>query len=548
MIKEQNIVEEEVKEHIVKVDTVGIIAEILNNLVDIREGVRELLSNAAAREVGATQVKVGVFEDPALGLSFYVEDDGCGMDYTGDGAGRLGRFLNIAQGRQSGHPSDEFGEKGLGTILLYNSRHVEVQTWDGKSEYYYNVIMNDPRGNILDEQKLLEPKLHKIPVKEDRFVKKGTKITVGGWDNKRKFTSEFKMEALERYLSHHTVVGFTLPRDSNYPLPKFILGRGGEYPKEIKPGFPYLWENKNVETLKTVIFHDIKKTKKTQDGKNVEITLKGGVSIESGKFNLSSTGGVWLSVRGIPYFNLDTNKYAKRLGLKDDFVKFVVNCNDVRLNMGRNDFCYDDRYDAFEEALNDAFDDIKNDTTFQKFYRNYHKVNLIELQEYMSQKKKEFLSPEKKFVWYKGRQLLSIPESEYDTAALLWKLEGLGFLPFKVFQTLQYPGYQKGIDLLVDMQEDAESQLKLCEYAEIERLFSRFLRHKHDARQTSIIICWKMDGVKGQPGKIEKTSMQYKYYYNISDTRVPIFEISSFPNIFVGTKEEAEEKEKTSKQ
>ena len=62
-------------------------------------------------------------------------------------------------------------------------------------------------------------------------------------------------------------------------------------------------------------------------------------------------GGVWLSVNGIPYFKLNTNKYSRKLNMTDDFVRFVVECDDVRLNLSRNDFSYNEAYDAFEDAL-----------------------------------------------------------------------------------------------------------------------------------------------------------------------------------------------------
>ena len=82
----------------------------------------------------------------------------------------------------------------------------------------------------------------------------------------------------------------------------------------------------------------------------------------------------------------------------------------------------------------------------------------------MTEKKAEFLSPDKKFVWLNGRKLIAEPESEQDTAALIWMLEGADKLPFAQFRTLQYPGYHRGIDLLVDIQEETESELKMFSY------------------------------------------------------------------------------------
>lgn len=538
-----DIADEEVISHRLKVDPVGVIAEILSNLADARDGIRELLSNSAAKQVHAKHINIKVYESDE-GLAFTVEDDGCGMNYTGDGNGRLDLFLNIAKSKQSGYGSDEFGAKGLGTILLYNSRQVKIQTWDG-GKYSYRVTMQNPKGSILDDKKLLSPIVYQTLAEIDPLLKRGAKVSVLGWDDKNALPKEFIINKLERYLYYHTVVGYTLPTETrSTPLPEVHLSVRGES-KTLKAGFPHILEDEHTDDLKTVIFGPVKIVKKTPKKKTVEIMLRGGVTTETSKFNLTDeTGGVWLSVNGIPYFRLYTNKYAKKLGLTDDFIRFAVECADVRLNMGRSDFNKDDCYDAFEDALDDAFSQIKDDPRFQKFYAYRHKEIRIKIQQYMTKKKEEFLSPDKQFVWYKESQLIAEPESEYDVAALLWILEGLKGLPFEHFRTLQYPGYRKGIDLLVEIQEEPESEKQLCVYSELERFFSTFLKHKHDPRQMSLVICWKNDGLRGKPGSLEKTSKPYKFLYRISDTIIPVYEISSFPDIFVGTRREAKEMNK----
>jgi len=522
------------------IDPVGIISEIIGNIADERDVIRELLSNAAAKEIAAKHISVRVYESDK-GLSFTVEDDGCGMSYTKDeeNLGRLDKFLNIAQGKQAGFPSDEFGAKGLGTILLYNSRRVEVETWDG-GEKTYRVVLQDARRTILEDKKLANPVVYTSPSASDPLRKKGTKVTVLGWNERETIPKEFRLEELDRYLRYRTVVGYTRLDTRETPLPEFVLTVGGQV-RKLTAGFPYIKDVDTVEDAKTVTFGPITKERNTPSGKNVHIVLKGGVTTETGKHGLTElTGGVWLSVNGIPYFKFRTNQYARKLGLTDDFVRFVVECDDIRLNLSRSDFSYDETYDAFEEAVQDAFMQIKNDPKFEKFYRNRRRELRIRLQDYMTRKKDEFLSPEKRYVWYKNRPLVAEPESEYDVAALLWILEGLNALPFANFQTLQYPGYREGIDLLVNFQEDRESEKHICAYAEIERLFSNLIRHEHDPGQMTLAFCWRVDRPRVTIGKIEQTRKSYKYVYAVSDIHIPIFEISSFPGIFVGTKAEAE--------
>lgn len=545
MSTDKKIIDEELKEHPPVVEAVGIISEVLSNLGDVRGGIRELLSNAVAKEVGAKRVEVRVYESDK-GLAFTVEDDGCGMDYTGDGRGRLDRFLNIAQGKQAGYISDEFGAKGLGTIFLYNSREVVVETWDG-GEFWYRVILRNPRKSVLDDKKLSIPLVHKIPAKAPP-INRGTKVSVFGWNNMDSVTKDFKLEELEWYLRYHSVVGYTRIETRDTPFPEFAIQVGGAR-KVLKPGFPYITSDFRDETsrVKTVTFSSINIPKKTVDGKTVKIIVKGGVTTETAKFDLTDyTGGVWLSHNGIPYFRLRANKYARKLGLTDDFVRFVVECDDVRLIMNRSDFSLDEYYDAFEDAIDNAFEKIKNDQSFLEFYSNRRREIRSEIQERMTRKKEEFISSDKRFVWYKDKRLIAEPESEYDVAALLWILEGLGGLPFKEFKTLQYPGYREGVDLLADIQEEPESEKRLCVYAELERFFSHFLKQKHDPRQMSLAICWKVDGLRGKPGKLQKTGKPYKHIYSISDVTISVFEISSFPDIFVGTRSEAEELKKRS--
>lgn len=530
-------------EHEIAIDPVGFIAEIINNIGDQRDIIRELISNAASKEVSATKVEIKVYESD-LGLAVTVSDDGIGMNYTKDNKkpGRLDKFLNAAQGEQAGFKSDEFGAKGLGAKLLYDSSRVEIETWDG-GEKSYRIVLDQPYENII-EKKLAVPTVFTTTVKKN-IVKKGTTITVKGLARVKTITKNFKLDHLEKYLRYYTVIGYTKTETRSTPLPEFILSVGG-ISKSIKPGFPFITSENKTEDTKIATFGPIEIQNTTQTGKTVRVLLKGAITTETGKFQLTEeTGGVWLSVKGIPYFKLPTNSYARKLMLTDDFIRFVVECDDVSLNMSRSDFSYDERYDAFEDALNDAFGKIKEDPTFQKFYQNRRRELMVEMQSVMNQKKEEFSSEDKKYVWYKGKMVLAEPESEYDTAALLWILEGQGGLPFAKFKTLQYPGYREGIDMLVNYQEEEDKEEHICTYAEIEKMFSSLIKHKHSIGQMSLAFCWKMDKDRINLGKIAATKKPYKHIYSFGDTNIPVFEINQFPGIFVGNKKEAKEHNQT---
>ena len=530
------------EEHRMIIDPVGFISEIINNIGDQRDIIRELISNAASKEIGATEVDIRIYESD-LGLSITVSDNGCGMNYTKNEKvpGRLDKFLNAAQGKQAGFESDEFGAKGLGTKLLYNSESVEIETYDG-GEYWYRVVLNKPLKTILDDKKLATPVVHIFKAAGYPDLKKGTKITVKGWARVPTIPRDFKLERMERYLRYYTVIGYTRKIEvRGQPFPRFSVSVGAQR-KIMNAGFPYITVDEKTVDPKTIVFGPIEIEKKTPSEKTVKITLKGGITTDTGKFQLTEErGGVWLSVNGVPYFKLFTNKYARKLNMTDDFIRFVVECDDVRLNMSRSDFSYDENYEAFEDATAEAFSRIKEDSKFQRFYQNTRKERKIEIQTKMNEKKEEFSSEDKRYVWWRERRLIAEPESEYDTAALLWILEGLGALPFAKFTTLQYPGYREGVDLLIDYQEEKDKEEHKCVYAELERLFSSFIRHEHDTGQMSLAFCWKLDRSKVALGKINTTKKQYKYTYTFADSTIPVYEISQFPDIFVGTKKDAKE-------
>jgi len=96
---------------------------IFKNLIKERKQpldlIRELLSNAGAREVQATRIEISYTKDRE-GHIFEVVDNGCGMNFTGrqDLPGRLDRFLGLGLSAIVGQQADEFSWKGLGSKLV----------------------------------------------------------------------------------------------------------------------------------------------------------------------------------------------------------------------------------------------------------------------------------------------------------------------------------------------------------------------------------------------------------------------------------------------
>ncbi len=109
------------------VHEISLMRQIILERVHALDLSRELVSNAAAREVGATEIKIKYTVDDA-GHIFEVSDNGCGIDYTGatSAPGRLDGFFGPGLSSIVGVKGDEFSWKGLGSKLAYHSQRIEL--------------------------------------------------------------------------------------------------------------------------------------------------------------------------------------------------------------------------------------------------------------------------------------------------------------------------------------------------------------------------------------------------------------------------------------
>jgi hypothetical protein len=511
-------------DHEISANLVGVLAEILSNVTDGREVIRELLSNACAREVGAAHIVVSVYESD-LGLAIAVQDDGVGMDYTGDRnrPGRLDRFLDIAYAAQAGLSSDEFSYKGLGAKLLHNSRKAVIETSTGQLPAY-RVEIRDPKTAIEVEKRVAKPSI--LSIKEKR--EHGTKIEVLGYGGWNQIPEDFESEELEHYLRYFTAVGFTRSRQ----LPRIDLRVKGKT-REVTTGFPYIKPPEKGSKRSFVLAEPLRLSRE-----GVTIEVRGGATVDTGANDLvEGTGGTMVAWRGIPYFWLDGRHFEKVLGVQADFLRFVVDSDDLHLNTSRTELDYGHRStDTFLDLVNEAATQIKAMAGFKEFDTVWH-LDSDEKAAKMMDKAKENLK-KSPMVLLDGRPIHAEPRNETDTAAILWKLDGAGALPFHTFRTLRYAGSPKGIDLLVDFQESAESERFNPVYCELEFRFSSFYVHKHNLAQTRMCICWEYDrpgfadaqvqSVEGKPWKILLT---------VGEHPLTVYRLSRFPRISVGKPE-----------
>jgi hypothetical protein len=523
---------------------VAIFQQLIKERASPFDLVRELLSNAAAREVGAQKISIKYFEHPDDGHSFEVTDDGCGMDYTSDvkNAGRLDRFLNLGLSTIIGLKGDEFSFKGMGSKLAYQSRRVEIETWTGRGEVF-KVEINDPWGTLTQQRTKPNPRITKWP--PGLNTKQGTTVRVYGHPPYR--SGPFSFDELYHYLKHRTFVGFTRERPN---APKIVLKALGRQ-EEIPVGFSVLEFLKREPTDGTVFLKGLQ-IDKTVSGTNktVTVVLKGLYTLDRKAYGMDDSRlntGLIVSVLGIPYFSLELKDYApgKALGIVPGpkNVCFVIECDALQeeMNIGRSGLTDSEIKRTFETALVEGLQKIADSDEFKKFNRIPEARKYSKDAEYLTERQKKLQSQDQVWVWFQSKdgrwkQLHRKPENETDTLAVMWKLEMIdGGLPFAEFQTLEHS--PSGTDLICNLKEDKDDARRPFAIIEGKYLYYGIDKLGHHPGQTQHVICWdfgkdKRDGIEQAGDK------PWKFIQRKGDYMVIVYVLSRMPRIKTATESE----------
>ncbi len=523
---------------------VALIKQVVKNRGHPLDIIREAISNSCAKEVKATYFKITIFYDGKHGWSFIFEDDGIGMDYTGEitaeKQGRLDRFLNLAYSGVAGLNSDEFGFKGLGSKLMYLCKKLEIQTKTSNGESYMAIVDDVYNKLILKENpEMPKPVIYKnIPMSIDH----GTIIRVFGYNNGNEQPEYRDYTKFKRYLQFRTLIGFTRSDRTSDTFPKIIIKTlATNKEEELNIGFPWIKKNESaVEGQKIgIIDPPIKITEKDTQGNEVSLTLKGGFALKTGEFELSgrtifSMGvGITYSWKGIPYFNLDFNAYKpKGFELYYKFARFVVECEDVDTDIARSRISSDGIKDKlFRKALISAYKKIMDTPDFKEWVKYRRDLRNRELSKNLNERKELLQKKEQKWVYFKKRLIHKEPECENDLLALLWKLEGLKAIPFHYFISLEHT-HQKGIDIIADYQEHEISEKKFFQSIEAEYLLENYANHDHVPEQTSLIIAWD----SGKKSGLIKKANEWRYQWNYLKKNLDVILLKYLPDLEIKTK------------
>ncbi|MCY3019649.1 MAG: hypothetical protein NTW87_11555 [Planctomycetota bacterium] len=520
---------------------VALVKNLIKERLHPLDLLRELLSNAGSREVGATEIRLSYYVNQH-GHVFEIADNGCGMDYTGETGipGRLDRFLGLGLSAIVGMKSDEFSWKGLGSKLAYQSQQVQIETYPAREKEVYKVEINDPWGTIT-KNNIPKPRIYRFPPSEGQ--QPGTKITIVGHPPHRR-EEPFTMEEIKSFLVHRTFAGFTCPREVTPRI--FLTVMGTE--KELAFGFPELAVAKRDDETRIV-----DETKEgTVPGTNVriQVRMKGFYTWEAEKYDLSTDNyntGLILSVKGIPYLDLDMEEYGSNsLRTANPGMKkccLIVECDQIQeeMNISRSGLVDSAMTDLLKKLVGEIFRRIESSQDYLTFRKAPIKRKTRASAKALDEKKRRLESTEQRWVIHcndDGHAVLlgREPENENDALAILWKMEAYGVLPFAKFVTLAHAG--DGPDLIIHFQEDRESQPDRYTVVEAERFFVNYDLHGHAPSQYPRVVCWDIGRKRIE---VNNTTRLWKKTAKVGEHLVHIFCLRHMPGIDVVGKAKAEE-------
>jgi len=521
------------------VQEVSLIRQLIKEQSHPLDLLRELISNAAAKEVKAQHIWIRCYPHPEDVYVFEVEDDGIGMDYADSPPAchfsRLYRFLSLGLSAVVGAKSDEFAWKGLGSKLAFRSRRLLVETYTGEGPMR-KVEVNAPWDTIMAGRK---PKAKVYESDAPSGTRRGTKVTVYGHppDVRREFT----WREVKDYLLHRTFVGFTRDREAS---PKIHLAVGNTK-DDIAFGFPIL-KRLAGEPGESTRFVRLTETTGLP-GKNfpMTVTLKGLYSVEASSFGIapeSGNSGLILSVLGIPYFDLGLEHYTRGrrgLGLNPSTKNccLIVECDQVQeeMNISRSAINDGAVRESFDIAVRKLLERVADSEDYKGFVAHTKRQKDIRGAETLDGRKRRLERPEQRWVFYvtsggQRRRLHREPENENDALAVLWKLEALGGLPFHQFESLEHGA--AGADIIAHFRETPESNPERFITIEAECIFTNYKLHGHNPSQMPIVICWDIG--KNRKVRLRDTGTAWKFVAELGDVGVRVFALAKMPGVQVG--------------
>lgn len=345
--------------------------EIANDFSNPLELVREAISNAY--DARSSEIRIKFEVEKTYGestLKITIEDNGHGMDEAG-----LQSFFDLGNSLRRGD-NGTIGEKGHGTKVYFNSRQIEVTTWQNHTEL--RALMEEPFRKLYDRE-IPTVSVKKITSETDSS---GTRIIIKGYNNNRrdKFTHDIVKDYVLWFTKHGSIESAFRGEKDNIVLHLQGLGRedyekiawGHIFPSDSPPiqklFDEHLTKAPNYYSRKIIKSGVLKNHPEVSyeavfviEGTNVKyaynpMVRRRGYQAPRGSYQIQERYGLWLCKDYIPIQR--KNEWITYKG--SEYTKFhaFFNCQALRLTANRGSV--ENTPSEFLQDIHDEVNEIYN--------------------------------------------------------------------------------------------------------------------------------------------------------------------------------------------
>lgn len=486
-----------------QVDATQEFIEIANDFSNPLDIVREAISNAydaRSNEIHIIFETIKQYGEVLLKIT--IKDNGCGMNMT-----QLQSFFDLGNSTKRGDATS-IGEKGHGTKVYFNSKRIEVRTFDGSNGFL--AVMNEPFKNLFDQ------KIPTVEVTVDNNISKGTEITIYGYNNNRrdKFTHEILRDYIVWFTKHGSIKNQFPEREP--PVRLFLKGLNFDYPEEIPQGHYFPEDSKEIKELfeqymvkapdyysrKIIRSGSLKNFPEIQyqaifglEGKYVKydynrMLRRPGYTAPEGAYTIQERYGLWICKDHMPIQR--KNEWITFKG--SEYTKFhaFVNCQDLRLTANRG---------SIDNTPSEILQDLKDE--IRKIYDDIVKSDEWTSMEWLESEADAHQTTEKEkknFAWrikkvnrsnvavYNGITLVE-PERESGVFSMFLILSQVNPELFPFF-VVDYDTHD-GIDVIAKGDKKTPISSAKLFYVEFKRTLGGYFNHSFENLHS--VICWDTD-------------------------------------------------------
>lgn len=485
-----------------KVDETQEFIEIANDFSNPLDLVREAISNSY--DANATEIEISFSVNKEYGenvLVITISDNGDGMTKN-----ELENFFDLGNSSRRNNEK-AIGEKGHGTKVYFNSRHIQVRSFS-KPDGLLIADMVEPFRTLYDR------KIPKVNVQIKPEMGQGTQITIRGYNNNRrdKFTHSILKDYIMWFTKHGAIDKHFITDRNNTVLrlkgidkDKFeCIAAGHFFPEESKDinklfehylvQAPNFYSKQIVKQGSLKNFPEIKfQAIFSIEGKNVkysynEMIRRPGYSAPEGSYTISERYGLWICKDYIPIQK--KNEWITYKG--SEYTKFhaFINCQGLRLTANRS---------SVDNTPSEIINDLKEEV--RKLYDSIINSEDWTSMEWLEEEASAYQTTEKEKNSFKWRidkinraniakhEELTLVEPERESGVfsifLMLNQKHSSLFPFQI---IDYDTHE-GIDVIAKSDSITPISNSKLYFVEFKRTLAKSFNHSFENLYS--VICWE---------------------------------------------------------